>query len=260
MNLPRALTVSSDVYFYWLGDQMNRTTDIQDTAAAFGFDALTGIDLPNEAPGLVLTPAEMQARHDKNPDAFPEGTWFTGDNVQLAIGQNVVAVTPIQLAGAYAALANGGTVYQPHVAARILRPSSRTGVPVTDPDTAEVVRTIDPVVRSQVSLPGPTRDPIVEGLSQVTRSGTAASSFEGFDQNRFPIVGKTGTAQVNGKADTSVFASYAPEGAPRYAVAAMLEESGFGSSAAAPVVRHLYEQLADQEQTGYTYVAPAKQD
>ena len=260
VNLPRALTVSSDVYFYWLGSRMDGTTDIQDTAAAFGFDAPTGIDLPNEAAGQVQTPAEKKARHDANPTAFPEGTWFTGDNVQLAIGQNVVLVTPVQLAGAYAALANGGTVYQPHVAARILRPGSKTGVTVSDPDVAEVVRTVDPVVRSQVSLPGSTRDPIVEGLSQVTRAGTAASSFQGFDQSRFSIVGKTGTAQVNGKADTSVFASYAPEGASRYAVAAVLEESGFGSSAAAPVVRHLYEVLAGQEQTGYSYVAPAKQD
>jgi penicillin-binding protein 2 len=260
VNLPRSLTVSSDVYFYWLGDRMDETNFIQDTAGLYGFDATTGIDLPNEAPGWVYTPEEKEALHETKPEAYPDPTtWYTGDNVQLAIGQNTVAVTPIQLAGAYAALSNGGDVWTPHVVARVLAPSSEPR-PVDSPITFGVLRTIDPVLRSHVDLPPSTRDPIVEGLSQVTRSGTAASAFSGFDQGRFPIVGKTGTAQVNGKADTSVFASYAPADGPRYAVAAILEESGFGSEAAAPVVRHIYELLAGQDQTGYAFVAPSRQD
>lgn len=263
VSVSRALTVSSDVFFYWLGDRMDSEgggTLIQDTAAKYGFTTPTGIDLPNESAGYVLTAAKLKELHDKYPDAYPRGDWYTGDNVLTAIGQSMVLVTPIQLAGAYGALANGGTVYQPHVAARVLVPSSRTGVPVTDPDASEVLRTIDPVVRSTVDLPPSTRGPIVDGLSQVTKVGTAKSSFLGFDQSSFPILGKTGTAQVTEKADTSVFASYAPIDQPRYAVAAMMEESGFGSETAAPLVRHIYEYLSGQTPTPYAYVSPAKED
>jgi penicillin-binding protein 2 len=259
IQMSRALTVSSDVYFYTLGFRMDNTTMIQDTATAFGFDKATGIDLPNEASGFVFTPDEKKALHEKYPKAYPDDTsWYTGDSVQLAIGQNVVAVTPVQLAGAYSALANGGTVYQPHVAARVMMPSS-TPRPL-DADPTDVVRVIDPVVRSTVPLPDSSRGPIVDGLSQVTHSGTAAGAFSGFNQTNFSIAGKTGTAQVNGKADTSLFASYAPAGDPRYTVVAVLEEAGFGSEAAAPVVKHLYELLDGQAQTPYVFVPPAKAD
>jgi penicillin-binding protein 2 len=245
INLVRALTVSSDVYFYWLGDRMDGTTLIQDAANAFGFDKKTGIDLPNESAGYVLTKAEKKALHNKYPDAYPNGDWYTGDNVQLAVGQNVIVVTPIQLARAYAALANGGTVYQPHVVWKILKPNA-------DPaDPADVVRVIDPVVSGTVTLPPDVRGPIVSGLERVTTGlGTAASAFVSFDLAAFPIVGKTGTAQVDGKADTSLFASYGPAASPRYVVTAVMEESGFGAEAAGEVSRRVYEVLAGQGLTG----------
>jgi penicillin-binding protein 2 len=244
ISLPTALTISSDVYFYWLGDRMDGSTLIQDTAAAFGFDKRTGIDLPNESSGYVLTPADKKALHAKYPDSYLEGTWYTGDNVQLAVGQNVVVVTPLQLARAYAALANGGTLYTPHVAWRVLR--SKTS-PL---DPGGVISVIEPVVSGTVDLPPDVRDPIVDGLSRVTTGlGTATSAFIGFDQQAFPVVGKTGTAQVVGKADTSFFASYGPTPFPRYAVTAVMEESGFGAEASGEVVRHVYELLAQQTLT-----------
>jgi len=252
--------VSSDVYFYTLGARMDGSTKMQDTAASYGFDGTTGIDLPNEATGYVLTPAEKKALHAKNPTAWPYGDWFTGDSVQLAIGQNAVAVTPIQLVGAYGALANGGTVYQPHVVGRVLKPSSRVGIAIGNPDTSDVLRVIDKVVHSTVNLPPSTRDPIVAGLTGVTRSGTAAAAFSGFNQSNFAVVGKTGTAQVAGKADTSIFASFAPADAPQYAVAAVLEESGFGADAAAPLVRHVYEYLSNSDQSAVKPVDSGKQD
>jgi penicillin-binding protein 2 len=259
VTMPKALTVSSDDYFYWLGDRMDSEgggTLIQDTAAMFGFTTPTGIDLPNESAGYVLSARTLKERHADNPAAFPRGDWYTGDNILTAIGQSMVLVTPIQLAGAYGALANGGNVYQPHVVARVLAPGTPEK-PLADPDQSGVVRVVEPVVRSTVNLPGTTRGPIVQGLSQVTRQGTASGSFAGFDQNAFPIVGKTGTAQVANKADTSVFAAYAPEGAPQYAVTAVMEEAGFGSETAAPVVRHLYEYLSGQPPTPYRHIAPA---
>jgi penicillin-binding protein 2 len=245
VNVVRGLTVSSDVYFYWLGDRMDGTTLIQDAATAFGFDKRTGIDLPNESAGYVLTKAEKKALSNKYPDAYPNGDWYTGDNVQLAVGQNVIVVTPLQLARAYAAFANGGTVYQPHVVWKILRPNSTT----TDP--ADVLRVIEPVVTGTVTLPPDVRSPIESGLNGVTSgSGTAASAFVGFDQQAFPIVGKTGTAQVDGKADTSLFASYGPALSPKWVVTAVMEESGFGAEASGEVTRRVYEVIANQALTG----------
>jgi penicillin-binding protein 2 len=144
INVVRALTVSSDVFFYWLGDRMDGTTLIQDTATAYGFDKKTGIDLPNESAGYVLTKADKRALHAKYPNAYPDGEWYTGDNVQLAVGQNVVTVTPLQLARAYATFANGGTVYQPHVVWRILKSGGDPAV------ASDVLRTIDPVVTGTV--------------------------------------------------------------------------------------------------------------
>lgn len=245
INLIRALTLSSDVYFYWLGDRMDGTTLIQDTAKAYGFAQRTGIDLPNESPGYVWTKADKRALHNKYPQAYPDGDWYTGDNVQLACGQYVVTATPIQIARAYAALGNGGTVYQPHVAWRVLRNGGNPRNP------ADVLRTIGPVVTGTVALPPDVRGPIAAGLEAVPGpTGTAASAFVGFDLSAFPITGKTGTAQVAGKADTSLFASYAPSPSPRYAVTAVMEESGFGAEAAGEVVRHVYELLANQALTG----------
>ena len=253
--LPQALTVSSDVFFYWLGDRMDGTTDIQDTAGAFGFDAATGIDLPNESAGYVWTAADKKALHKKYPDAYPDGDWFTGDNVQLAIGQYVITVTPIQLARAYAAFANGGTVHEPHVAWRVLRSDA---LPT---DEGGILRTIEPVVKGTVALPPAVRDPIASGLAGVTTGlGTATSAFVGFDQSSFKIVGKTGTAQVEGKADTSLFASYAPLSQPRFAVAAVMEESGFGAEASGEVVRHVYELLAEQPLTAVSTATQGTRD
>jgi penicillin-binding protein 2 len=245
INVVRGLTVSSDVYFYWLGDRMDGTTLIQDSATAFGFDKKTGIDLPNESAGYVLTKAEKKALHNKYPDAYPNGDWYTGDNVQLAVGQNVIVVTPLQIARAYAAFANGGTVYQPHVVWKILKPNST----VTNPD--DVLRVIAPVVTGTVTLPPDVRGPIESGLEGVTSgAGTAASAFVGFDQTAFPVVGKTGTAQVDGIADTSLFASYGPALSPKWVVTAVMEESGFGAEASGEVSRRVYELLANQALTG----------
>jgi penicillin-binding protein 2 len=245
VNVVRGLTVSSDVYFYWLGDRMDGTTLIQDAATAFGFDKRTGIDLPNESAGYVLTKAEKKALSNKYPDAYPNGEWYTGDNVQLAIGQNVIVVTPLQLARAYAAFANGGTVYQPHVVWKILRPNSSTT------DSSDVLRVIEPLVTGTVTLPPDVRSPIASGLGGVTSGfGTAASAFVGFDQQAFPIVGKTGTAQVDGRADTSLFASYGPALSPRWVVTAVMEESGFGAEASGEVTRRVYEVIANQALTG----------
>jgi penicillin-binding protein 2 len=238
VNLPRALTVSSDVYFYQLGGQF--WTDrsaygdiIQETAKDLGFDAGTGIPL-DEQKGYVLTPGSKSQLHEQYPDAFPNGDWFTGTNVQMAIGQQVVLVTPLQLANAYSALANAGTLYSPNIAIKI-----------TKGGTSDVVRTIEPRVLHQVAMPPEFRDPIMQGLSGAVNDGkgTAYGAFRSFPN--WQVAGKTGTAQVSGKQDTALFVGIAPSDAPQYVGVAVLEESGFGATAAAPVIRRVFQALAD---------------
>jgi penicillin-binding protein 2 len=249
------LTVSSDVYFYQLGGQFwtDRSAygdQIQETAKDLGFDAETGIPLPGEQKGFVLTPGDKAQRHEQNPTAFPYGDWFTGDNVQLAIGQNEVAVTPLQLANSYSVLANGGTLYAPNIVIK----TTRGG-------TQDVVRTIEPRVLHQVTLPPEFRDSIMQGLNGAVNSseGTAFGAFRSFPG--FQVAGKTGTAQVQGKQDTALFVGIAPSDAPHYVGVAVLEESGFGATAAAPVIRRVFQALADPAkaptvQPGGTLSAP----
>jgi penicillin-binding protein 2 len=238
VNLSRALTVSSDVYFYQLGGQFwtDRSTfgdPIQDAAKDLGFGTGTGIPL-DEQKGYVLTPGEKKALHDANPDAWPYGDWYTGDNVQLAIGQNTVTATPLQLANAYSTLANGGTLYSPNIAIKI-----------TKGGTNEVVRAIEPRVLHQVAMPAEFRDPIMQGLLGAVNSseGTAFGAFRSFPN--WQVAGKTGTAQVQDKQDTALFVGIAPFDAPQYVGVAVLEESGFGATAAAPVIRRVFQALAD---------------
>jgi penicillin-binding protein 2 len=112
--------------------------------------------------------------------------------------------------------------------------------------TGQVTQQFDPVVGGQVDLPPEVREPLLQGLLGVPRSGTATRAFAGFPLNDFPIAGKTGTAQVNGKADTAVFTAFGPVPNPKYQVSVFLEESGFGATAAAPVARALFEALSGQ--------------
>jgi penicillin-binding protein 2 len=240
VNVTRALTVSSDVFFYTLGasfwEQRSAygPTAIQETAKELGLGAATGIDLPGEAKGRIPDPESRKKLHADNPTAFPNGGWFAGDNVNLAIGQGEMAVTPLQLANAYATFANGGKVYQPRIAARVLDSAGKT----TATFGPSLIRSLDlsPAIRTEI-LTG------LEGVTTDAR-GTATAAFAGFPSSQFPVAGKTGTAQVFGKQDTALFASFGPATDPRFAMAVIMEESGFGGSAAAPVSRRIWEALS----------------
>ncbi|MFN0089517.1 MAG: penicillin-binding protein 2, partial [Acidimicrobiales bacterium] len=253
VDLRKALTVSSDVYFYRLGerfwvdkDQYGETA-LQDVARVFGFGALTQVQLPSERAGLISDPAFKARRHDQKPQVFPDGDWRTGDNVNLAIGQGDVGVTPLQLASAYGAFANGGGLFAPNLARA-----------VRDPATGAAVREFGPRELHRVDLPPALRDPILAGLLGAVRAeeGTAYAAFGGFPLDRFPLAGKTGTAQVSrGRADTALFVAFGPVPEPRYVVAAVLEEAGFAARTAAPLVRAVFEQLEPVKALGPT--APA---
>lgn len=231
VDLRRAITVSSDVYFYYLGDTMDRADrfdreGIQRSAQLFGFGAPSGIALPGESGGRVPSPSAAEAAGEP---------WRTGDSIVLAIGQGVLGATPLQLANGYAAFANGGTLYSPKMVERVVNPV-----------TGDVVQAFSDRVLNEIYLPGALRTPILEGLLGVTGEldGTAHSAFVGFPHEEWPVAGKTGTAEVVGQADNSLFAAFGPNPNPEYVVVAIMEESGFGASVAAPAVRRVLEPIA----------------
>jgi penicillin-binding protein 2 len=229
VDLARALAVSSDVYFYGLGDRLyagppGAAPDgpIQAVAAQLGFGHPTGIDIGPEAAGRVPGPGVRRDEHERRPAAVPDGRWYPGDNVNLAIGQGEVLVTPLQLACAYGALATGTVPPRPHV-----------------------VAASGPTAPASLGIDEAARRAVLAGLrgAVADKDGTASAAFAGFPLDRVPVEGKTGTAQVTGRADTSLFVAVAPADHPRFVVAAVVEEAGFGSAVAAPIVRRVLEVL-----------------
>lgn len=239
INLSRALTVSSDAFFYDLGATFwerggPAQTAIQAAARDLGLGTRTGIELAGELKGRIPDPESRKRLHELKPEAFPNGDWRTGDNVNLSIGQGDTAVTPLQLANAYATFANGGTVFNPRVAARVLE------------SRGESVREIPSKVVSKVAIDPTHRAVVDQGLrlALIDAEGTATGAFAGFPLDAFPIAGKTGTAEVRTKQDTALFVAYAPANNPQFVVAVVMEEAGFGGSSAAPVARRIFEGLA----------------
>ncbi|MBV8560567.1 MAG: penicillin-binding protein 2 [Acidimicrobiia bacterium] len=248
VNIVRAITVSSDVFFYTLGNQfwLQRSQygdGIQNEARQLGLGKKTGIALPFEAGGRIPDPDTRKKLHDQNPKAFPNGQWFAGDNVNLAIGQGETVVSPLQLVNAYATFANGGTVWVPRVADSV---RDQMGTQL---------RQIPPQSVRKIDIPPQVHDPIMQGLvGAVTDSrGTAAGAFAGFPFGTFPIAGKTGTAQAGDKQDTSLFVAFGPTTDPQFAVGVVMEEAGFGASAAAPVARRILESLAGKPTQPVSY-------
>jgi len=236
VELREAMERSSDTYFYSLGetfwvqqDTYGRTI-IQDTAERFGFGVRPDIDLPAQSSGLMPTPEQRIETWGE------DARWFPGDNTNIAIGQGEVQASPLQLANAYAMLANGGTRYQP-----------RLGESTVDADGT--VTAIEPIVAADEAIDPSYLAAINDGMARVvdpdlgTGQGTAIRAFDGYPNANFRVIGKTGTAQVNNRADYALFASYAPFPSPEYAVVAILEQAGFGGDAAAPAVRRFYDML-----------------
>ena len=239
VNLSRALTVSSDAFFYDLGANFwfqggANAQAIQTVARDMGMGARTGIPLSGEMKGRIPDAESRKQLNRDYPKAFPNGRWYAGDNVNLAIGQGDTAATPLQLASAYATFANGGTVFAPRVGAGVLEPSGRS------------VREVRPEAISKVAIDPAHRDSVLQGLKGAVADpeGTAAGAFAGFPLESFLVAGKTGTAEVLGKQDTALFVGFAPAHAPEYVVAVVMEEAGFGGSAAAPVARRILQGLA----------------
>jgi penicillin-binding protein 2 len=265
VNVESALAVSSDAFFYRLGEQLlvefpEGSQVLQNEVKQFGFGADPGIDLPFAFDGTVPD-AELKRRYaEEGIISEDEGrNYFSGDNVQLAIGQGLLSASPLQLANGYAAIGNGGFVYEPEIVATVFEP----GVPDSDvagfadlgAGTVHEQRT--PVLVRQIPMPPEISLPIIAGLQRVIRgpgvtsdfyhATTGENLFFNYPGDGIRIAGKTGTAQGQNNypwLDSSVFAAFSLDGATPYTVTAYLEKSGYGSQAAAPVVKCVYLALS----------------
>ena len=258
LDLHGALTNSCNKFFWsvGLGTWLNRETvgenAIQDWAKSLGYGSETGIDLANEAAGIVPTRelfeewAEYQRENpDETPRLDPErldpelaSPFFGGDLMDFAIGQGAFTATPLQAAVSYAILANGGTVMEPRVVDRIVGPDGELIEDVTSP----VVGTVD--------ISESTRRDLLTDLNRVVTSGTARAAFTDFGPGLELVGGKTGTGQTSKTKDNHAwFIGVAPIDDPQYVVAVVIEEGGSGGAIAAPVARHILQYLMNNEPT-----------
>ncbi|MGO9899426.1 MAG: penicillin-binding transpeptidase domain-containing protein [Solirubrobacteraceae bacterium] len=262
LDLVNAIRVSSDDFFYNLGaltdaDPVTHPDGgaLQQWASAFGIGKATGIDLPGEDSGTLPTPAfrahqnllEQECEDatgpykgaPKHPAAdggcgiavVPPETWTVGDNINLAVGQGDVQVTPLQLAVVYAALANGSTIVRPHI-----------GLDIQSSD-GTVLRKIVPPPARHIDIDPTYLKTIREGLRAAASQpgGTSADVFGSFPEQ---VYGKTGTAQHNGQQDYAWYACFVPATATNkpIVIVVTVDQGGFGAVAAAPVAREMLSQ------------------
>ena len=271
MDMKKAIAVSCDTIWYqiafdeWLRDgglkpKSNPNDYFFKAAQAFDITEKVGIDLPSESRSRLADRAYKKRWHDQNKDFYcnykdratkAQQTPFllqlaaencvdgdkirAGDAVNFSIGQGDTVVTPLKLTQMYAAIANGGTIWQASIAKAVVK---------TD---GTVVKTFTPSKLGTLDVEASTIKFLQQSLREVVVSGTGAGVFAGFP---IEISGKTGTGQVFGKNpngslkdDTSWFASYAPSDNPRYAVVMMVGQGGFGASTSGVGVRQIYEAL-----------------
>jgi penicillin-binding protein 2 len=255
LNLENAIRVSDDVFFYHLGYLTNADPQIHPNggpldqwASKFGIGRSTGIDLPpaDTVDGTLPTPkwrehrdqeefACEKKRHVSSCGIADGNPWTVGDNVNLAVGQGDVQVTPLQLAVVYSAIANGGTIVTPHL-----------GLDIQNND-GTVLQTIDPGPRRKLPINPIYLQTIQAGLRQAASAsgGTSADVMGTFPEQ---VYGKTGTAQYitpqNGEEDYAWYACFVPATATSkpIVVVVWVEKGGFGDVAAAPVARQILSQ------------------
>ena len=225
LALPKALQVSSDVFFYRVGLMAEQRGGeiIQKWARRLGLGHPTGIDLPGESAGLVPTPEwrnRLFRRH------LTDRPWTPGDNINLAVGQGDLQADPLQMAVAYSAIANGGRIVTPHI-----------GMRVEDSD-GRIIQQIKPGAKRRIDVSSSTRSAIMGGLRAAANDpgGTSAPVFAGFP---ITVAGKTGTAERGAQGDQSWYVVAAPYDDPRIVVAVTIERGGFGAEAAAPAARRI---------------------
>ena len=265
VNVEDALAVSSDTFFYKIGEEIFSERGgqpiLQEEVRKFGFGSRTGIDLPFESAGRV--PDKESKKKLVEDGVLMEGestNYLVGDNVQLSVGQGLLASSPLQLAQAYGALANGGDVNRPLIARALLVPgtpnSDQVGIADLTRSTVALELGDKDTIRS-LNIPPEIRDPLVRGLTRViTGPGVTSDSYHSTTGERLfasypfedlPIAGKTGTAQGAASLpwnDSSAFGAFSLDPYQPYVITAYLEKSGYGSKAAAPVVKCMFMAVA----------------
>ena len=251
VGLVDAVARSCDVYFYSLAAQLG-VERIAAFAAQFGIGSLTGIDISGEKPGLLPTP-EWKKQAFKRPQ---DQIWFPGETVNFGVGQGYLLVTPLQLAHMVALLAERGQSYQPRV---VMGARNANGA---------IVRSAPVATRGAAGISAENWALVLRGMIGATTYGTAAAISK---DARYTIAGKTGTAQVytvaqnaryNEKTvaerlrDHAWFIAFAPAEAPRIAICVLVENGGFGASAAAPIARRVMDAyLLEGPVTGTAHTA-----
>ncbi|GAB6050084.1 penicillin-binding protein 2 [Hydrogenophilus islandicus] len=236
VDLIRALTYSCNVYFYQLGVDLGIDA-ISSFMTRFGFGQPTGIDLPQEAAGVLPSRAWKRGHFKRQRDQ----QWFTGETVSVAIGQGYSSYTPLQMANALMILVNGGLGPIPHVVDHFRDRTRGEIVPVTRPPARFV-----PLSPAHVEA-------VLTGMREAVRVGTAAKAFAGAP---YRAGGKTGTAQVVSTQrarrhdpddaddrDHAWFLAFAPVEDPRIVAALIVENGGFGGAVAAPLMRVIFDRF-----------------
>jgi penicillin-binding protein 2 len=221
VNIESALAQSCNVYFYKLGQELGIDA-IHEYGALYGLGGSSGIDIPGEETG-ILPSREWKLAAQREP-------WYPGDTISVAIGQGLLAVTPVQMARMMSAVGTGGKLPQPR-----LWSSHSTAV-------------------REIPISHETIDIVRQALKLAVESGTARRATAG----KFTAAGKTGTAQVykhsagidsddlpKDERDHAWFVGYAPADKPRIAFAVVVEHGGHGGSSAAPIVRKVLEVFFD---------------
>ncbi len=221
----KGVIVSCDVVFYEIAKQFyDATSTIGDTALqdylrTWGFGSTTGLDISGEASGRVPDPA-WKAVFDADSPEY--ATWQAGDYSNLIIGQGDLLVTPLQLAAAYMGIANGSTIYQPHVLKEVLSEDGSTLI-----EQQPVVGCTPDIDAGELGL-------VKEGLEGVVSEGEVKSLFSDFG---VVTAGKTGTAESSSKDPYGWYVGYGPVSSPQYVCIAIIEQGGYGATCAAPAVR-----------------------
>jgi penicillin-binding protein 2 len=207
LNIIEGIVHSCDIFFYQLGERVG-VERMALYARKLGLGSSTGIDLPEEKHGLTPTPQWKRKKF--------RVSWYPGDTVNMSIGQGFVLTTPLQMANAYAALANGGTLYRPHLLKGI---------------TPEIIR--------ELNLKPLTKKVLREAFTSVVSRGTGyKAKVAGVE-----VAGKTGTAQNPHGADHAWFIGFAPAQSPSVVVCVILENAGHGSSQAAPLCGKIIKRI-----------------
>jgi penicillin-binding protein 2 len=247
LNLVNALRVSSDTYFFTVGEMDNPHGNvIQDKARELGIGEKTRIDLPEELTGTVpdarwraqQNRLQIECEHDPHHHGPCEivsevRPWSVGDDMHLAVGQGDLLTSPLQMAVAYSTLANAymhggnGTVVTPHL-----------GMEIEDPHGG-LVRALSFPPRRHVHLNDNDLSLVMQGIHDATSmaGGTSADVWSGWDQAQHPVYGKTGTAQREPEADQAWYMCYIADPTRPIVIAVTIEQGGFGDQAAAPVAR-----------------------